>query len=85
MMFISMFEKLSPAFVNTLSRAVKVIFAAQPACGARVVPVELKAMVTTFIVVFSGLQVQLGTVMLKLMLLPPVVALFLMYTVLFVL
>lgn len=84
-MFISMFVKLSPAFVKTLSRAVKVMFAAQPDCGASTVPVELKAMVTTFIVVFSGLQVQLGTVMLKLMLLPSVVALFLMYTVLFVL
>ena len=84
-MFISMFEKLSPAFVNSLSRAVKVMFAAQPACGASIVSVELKAKVTTLSIVVGGVQAQLVTVMLNLMLLPPVVALFLMYTVLFVL
>ncbi len=79
-MFMLMFVKLSPALVSSLSRAANVIFAAQLTVGASVTPVELKAMVTTF-VVFDGVQAQLVTVMDKLMLFPPLVASFLMNTV----
>jgi len=83
-MFMSMLVKLNPIFVSLLSKAVKVIFAAQLIVGASVTPVELKAMVTTF-VVFVGVHAQLVTVMDKFMLFPPLLASFLMNIVLFVL
>jgi len=84
-MFMLMSVKLNPVFVESLSRAVKVMFAAQLTVGASTVLVELKAMVTTFSVVFCGVQAQLVTVMLRLRLFPPLGPSFLMYTVLFVL
>ncbi len=83
-MFMSMSVKLNPTFVSSLSRAVKVIFAAQLIVGASATPVELKAMYTT-VELFVGVHPQLVTVMDKLMLFPPLVASFLMNTVLFVL